>query len=515
MEIISGLILLLVGGESLVRGSVTVARKFGISELMIGLTLVGFGTSTPELVTSVKAVLANAPGISVGNVVGSNIANILLILGSAAFVYPINCKPSAIRRDGIILIFSALCCVALTLYGTLARLPGLVFIALICLYVGYTYIKERMSYSTSAEMHRAEARLADPVAGRLWVGLVMAAFGIALTIYGAKLLVDGAIALARSQGISEATIGLTIVAVGTSLPELVTCVVAAFRKNTDIAMGNVIGSNIYNIWFILGITAVIHPIPVPESIITLDIWVMLAVSLLLIAVVWKWRQISRKMGMFFLLLYAAYLIILMQLDLTRYSLETLLLQLVDHFGYLGIFVATMVEGTFIPIPAEITMVPAGMLAAKGELNYWGALASGAAGVLVGSLINYWVGLRFGRAFILRFGSYIFIKPHFLQSTEVFFIRYGRMAVFMGRLLPGVKHYIAFAAGIARMKFQPFVTYTAFGGLIWVWVLLQVGFMAERSEENGNTSVSGLETILIIITIISVIFWIIKHRLMRH
>jgi len=307
VEIILGLVLLLAGGESLVRGSVTVARKFGISELMIGLTLVGFGTSTPELVTSVDAALADAPGISVGNVVGSNIANILLILGIAVLIYPINCDPSAVRRDGSALIASALCCVALALYGTVSLLPGLLFIILIALYVSYTYLKERSSHSASAEMHRAEAHLADPVANRLWVGLVMAAGGIALTIYGAKLLVDGAIDLARSQGISEATIGLTIVAVGTSLPELVTSIVAAFRRNTDIALGNVIGSNIYNIWFILGVTAIIHPIPVPPSIITMDIWVMLAVSLLLIAIIWKWNTIARPVGVLFLVLYGAYI----------------------------------------------------------------------------------------------------------------------------------------------------------------------------------------------------------------
>lgn len=307
MEIILGLILLLAGGESLVRGSVTVARKFGISELMIGLTLVGFGTSMPELVTSVNAALADAPGISVGNVVGSNIANILLILGVAVLIYPINCNPSAVLRDGSALIASAVCCVALALYGTVSLLPGLLFIVLISLYVGYTYLKERSSHSASAEMHRAEAHLVDPVANRLWVGLIMAAGGIALTIYGAKLLVDGAIDLARSQGISEATIGLTIVAVGTSLPELVTSIVAAFRRNTDIALGNVIGSNIYNIWFILGVTAIIHPIPVPQSIIAMDIWVMLAVSLLLIAIIWKWNTISRPVGVLFLVLYGAYI----------------------------------------------------------------------------------------------------------------------------------------------------------------------------------------------------------------
>lgn len=196
-------------------------------------------------------------------------------------------------------------------------------------------------------------------------------------------------------------------------------------------------------------------------------------------------------------------------------MEQWLLQLVDRLGYLGIFAATLIESTFVPVPAEVTMVPAGMLAAQGELNYWAALISGAAGVLAGSIINYWVGLRFGRALLLRYGRYIFIKPDFLEKTELFFVRYGRLAVFMGRLLPGIKHYIAFVAGIARMKFAPFVTYTAFGGLIWIWILLQVGFMAERSAENGHASVSGLELVLIAITVITIVAWIVKNKLMRH
>lgn len=251
MEIVLGLILLLVGGDTLVRGSVAVARKLGISELMIGLTLVGFGTSTPELVTSIDAALAGSAGISVGNVVGSNIANILLILGLAALIYPVACQPAAVRRDGVVLILSALSCVVVALFGQMQMLTGIGFIALVFIYVIYTYFKERATELPSAELRRDEVKLAEPWTSSLWVGLILAAGGIGLTIFGAQLLVDGAIELARARGISEATIGLTIVAVGTSLPELVTSIVAAVRRNGDIALGNVIGSNIYNIWFIL------------------------------------------------------------------------------------------------------------------------------------------------------------------------------------------------------------------------------------------------------------------------
>lgn len=311
MEILFGLLLLVAGGDALVRGSVTIARKLGISELMIGLTLVGFGTSTPELVTSIEAALVGSPGIAVGNVVGSNIANILLILGVAAVIYPLACDPAAIRRDGKALIAAALCCVALTLYGELAPLPGVMFVLLLLGYVTYTYRKEKRSHSASAEMHRAETQLVEPTTGNLPLALAMAAGGIGLTIYGAHLLVTGSIALAQSYGISETVIGLTIVAVGTSLPELVTSIVAALRRNSAIALGNVIGSNIYNIWFILGVTAVIKPIPVPESIMALDIWVMLAVTLLLLGVTWFRHRISRLSGTVFLALYVGYILLLL------------------------------------------------------------------------------------------------------------------------------------------------------------------------------------------------------------
>lgn len=196
-------------------------------------------------------------------------------------------------------------------------------------------------------------------------------------------------------------------------------------------------------------------------------------------------------------------------------MEQWLLDLVEHLGYVGIFVATLIESTFVPIPAEVTMIPAGMLAAKGEMNYWLALISSVLGVIAGSCINYWIGIRFGRTFLLRYGRYIFIKPSFLHKTELFFARYGRMAVFLGRLLPGIKHYIAFVAGIAQMKFQPFITYTAFGGLIWMWVILQIGYMAEKQAEHSANSLSSLELIVIAITGVTIVAWFIKTRLMRH
>lgn len=160
------------------------------------------------------------------------------------------------------------------------------------------------------------------------------------------------------------------------------------------------------------------------------------------------------------------------------------------------------------------MIPAGVLAAEGKMDYWMALLAATSGVIAGSAINYWFGLRYGRALILRFGKYILIKPRHIEKTESFFARYGAVAVFMGRLLPGVRHYIAFVAGIAAMKFRNFMIYTSFGGLIWMWVLLQIGFMAKRNADNPESHIGGLETIVILIVILTAIVFGAQRLMLR-
>ena len=307
LHISVGLVLLMSGGELLVRGSVALARRFGVSPLLIGLTLVGFGTSTPELITSLQAALVGSPGIAVGNVIGSNIANILLILGLAAAISPLACRPAAFYRDGTVLAGSAIACAAAALGGTLGRAPGAVFLALLAAYVVFTYLRERRAPDASAAMHMGEADLAEPAPKAFWLALTFAVGGIALTIFGARFLVTGAIGLAAAAGISEAVIGLTVVAVGTSLPELVTSVMAVLRRQGDIAVGNIVGSNIYNVLGILGLTALVQPLSVPPQILSLDLWVMLAVTGLLIAfVVTGWR-LSRAEGGLLLAGYLSYL----------------------------------------------------------------------------------------------------------------------------------------------------------------------------------------------------------------
>ena len=305
-SLIFGLGFLFVGGELLVRGSVSLARGLGVSPMLIGITLVGFGTSTPELVTSIDAALRGSAGIAIGNVVGSNTANILLILGIAALIAPIPIMPAAFSRDAGMMLAAAVVLAVVSFAGALGPMSGAFLLAMLLAYLGYTYRQERLDRSPSAELHAREATLAEPAPHSRALSLLFAGGGIALTIGGAHLLVDGAVALATAIEISDTVIGLTIVAVGTSLPELVASLVASLRRQGDIALGNVLGSNIYNILGILGITAVVQPLEIPPQILQFDLWAMLAATLLLVGLAFARRRLSRFHGAGFLVLYTAY-----------------------------------------------------------------------------------------------------------------------------------------------------------------------------------------------------------------
>ncbi len=294
-----GLIALVAGGEALVRGAVALALRFGVSPMLIGLTLVGFGTSTPELVTSIQAAFADAPGIAVGNVVGSNTANILLIVGIAALLSPIMVsRPGFARNMGVLGLASAACLLAV-MAGTLSALAGGLLLAGLALYLGLMVIQERQGAGSASEGIPA-VQMGLPLAALMLLG------GIAVTILGAKLLVTGAVAIAAALGMSEAVIGLTIVAVGTSMPELVTTVIAARKGESDVALGNIVGSNIFNVLGILGITAVLHPLEVPPEIATFDIWVMLAATVALILFARTGWRIGRREGAVLLGSYTVY-----------------------------------------------------------------------------------------------------------------------------------------------------------------------------------------------------------------
>lgn len=321
LPLIGGFVLLVVGGDLLVRGAVRVASRFGVSPLVIGLTLVGFGTSTPELVTSVQAALIGAPGIAYGNIVGSNIANMLLIVGVSAMLYPIAIGSAALRRDGVFMIAVAVVFAVLAAIMPMERWIGVLFISVLCAYIYVAFRQETQPSSPPdhGALHDKTQALqsvdpgtipaTEPAGPIIWP-LMLTIGGLVLVILGGYLLVEGAVTLAQSFGISETVIGLTIVAVGTSLPELVTSILAAIRKQTDVAFGNIVGSNIYNILFIGGATALIAPGDVPSGIVRFDNLVMVGVSLVLVFFAWTGLRIARWEGLALLAGYGVYAYVL-------------------------------------------------------------------------------------------------------------------------------------------------------------------------------------------------------------
>ncbi len=301
----AGFALLILGAEALVHGGVAVARRLNVSPLLIGVTIVAYGTSTPELLVSVQASLEGAYGIAVGNVVGSNIFNILFILGMTAIIAPITVSPSAIARDGTFALMAA------GLFIWVAqRMPvmgfaeGALYLAVLLAMILITYAQERQAEepATVASRHLRERQLTH--SALLDVGLI--AVGIALLIFGADVLLDNAVVIARVNGISETVIGLTLIAAGTSLPELATSVVAAARGNPDIAIGNVVGSNIYNILAILGVASLIGPVEIDPAIARFDMWVMLAATIALLPPLLLGNRMGRTYGLLLLAGYLAY-----------------------------------------------------------------------------------------------------------------------------------------------------------------------------------------------------------------
>jgi cation:H+ antiporter len=302
-----GLGLLGFGGDLLVRGAVGIAELLKVSPLFTGLVLVGFGTSTPELVTSLTAALQGSPGIAIGNVVGSNIANILLILGLTALILPIPADPRSFRRDAPMLAIATVVCLVVVETGYVGRLSGALFLVLLGGYLVYTFRTEIRRPDASALIHEQQGQLLSPAARSGVISGVIAVAGLAGIIGGANLLVGASIQIAAALGVSDSVIGLTVVAVGTSLPELATSVAAAFKRQTDIALGNIIGSNIFNVLGILGVTVLVRPIRIPQDVVTFDAWVLLGVTGLLLYYALTDARLSRSEGMVFLVLYATYL----------------------------------------------------------------------------------------------------------------------------------------------------------------------------------------------------------------
>jgi cation:H+ antiporter len=310
LSLLAGFVLLLGGGEYLVRGAGALALRFGLSHLVVGIVIVGFGTSVPELVASVQAALAGAPGIAMGNVVGSNTANILLILGVGAIIYPVIVSKHAVYRDGVTMVAVAVLLLIAVWSGQLSQSGGALFVILLAAYLTY------LIYTDRKQNGAKQAGAADdddeddddlPVPSKtIWLDLLMVAGGTLAVVAGGKLLVDSAIELAKTFNVRDEVIGLTLVSIGTSLPELATSVVAALRKHSDIALGNVLGSNVYNILGIAGITALIQPIPVTDHMVKIDIPLMIAVSLLLFFLAAVVKRFGRTVGTAFVVGYAGY-----------------------------------------------------------------------------------------------------------------------------------------------------------------------------------------------------------------
>lgn len=298
--ILGGFVGLLLGGELLVRGASAIAVRLGMSKLVVGVVIVGFGTSAPELVTCIRAALGGSPGLAVGNIVGSNIANILLILGAAAVMRPMLTDRRSVVRDGGVVILTAILFAAAAFTGVIGREAGLAFVAILIAYIVFTLRSDRSPTATADNVPAVEG---TPLGRSIFHAIA----GLALVVGGAEALVTGAVDLARTLAVSEEVIGLTMVAVGTSLPELATSIVAAIRKHSEIALGNVLGSNIYNTVGVGGITALVAPLPVSEQIRSFDIPLMVAVSVVLVVVVATGGRVTRFEGVALLTLYAGYL----------------------------------------------------------------------------------------------------------------------------------------------------------------------------------------------------------------
>ena len=300
---ILGLVILVLAGDALVRGAVNLALRLGISALVVSLTVVAFGTSAPELLVSIQAVLGDAPGLALGNVVGSNIANVLLVLGLPAIISCLDPSVSDTRKNYIFMLCASLVFVVLAFLGPFIWWHGLILLAVFALILG-DQIRHAFTGDAPEELPE-ELEEADPSMPYWKIGMYLGLGLIGLPL-GADLLIDSATEIARAFGVSEVVIGLTLVALGTSLPELATSVMAALRKHADVALGNVIGSNIFNLLFIFGVAPWFGAIPVDGEFLRFDLWVMLGTSLILLPFVFfRWRM-ARAVGLLFVALYIGY-----------------------------------------------------------------------------------------------------------------------------------------------------------------------------------------------------------------
>lgn len=306
---LAGLAILTVGADVLVRGASRLALTFGISPLVVGLTVVAFGTSAPEMAVSADAALSGSADLALGNVVGSNICNVLLILGVSALITPLLVAEQVIRQEIPIMIGASLLLVVLALDGSIGRLEAVFLVGLVVAYTIFLVRQSRRAGQATQEEFADEMPDTNSKWDAHWsVQVLLIVVGLGMLVLGADWLVDAAVAVARAFGVSDLVIGLTVVAVGTSMPEIATSLVAAFKGEKDIAVGNVVGSNVFNIFAVLGVAGLLSSdgLPVSQVARNFDLWVMLAVAFACLPIAMTGREIARWEGGLFLAYYAAY-----------------------------------------------------------------------------------------------------------------------------------------------------------------------------------------------------------------
>ena len=300
--LVAGLVLLALSGDALVRGSVSLAQRLSVPPIVVGLTVVAFGTSAPELIVSLQAAFKGAPGLAIGNVIGSNITNVTIVLGLPAIIAPLMLTERGVRSSALFMV-AVTAFMMMNINGLMIdRWTGLRLVLLLAIYLGFSARSARDS-AKAAEEEVAASMLS------LWAAIALAVFGALGLALGGKLTTDGALGVAEKFGLAESAVGLTIVALGTSLPELAASLAAAMRKQAGLAVGNIIGSNIFNVLGILGITALFFPLPVERELASTDMWIMFASSTVLLALTFLVSRIGRLGGLVLTLAYLTYVIV--------------------------------------------------------------------------------------------------------------------------------------------------------------------------------------------------------------